>query len=166
MSMTATVRVLVGLLVLTVASPPELAAGGGCGGGGELPEPYGSSCGGGGGVLPPTAQALATGCIGTPVLWQLDDAPPEAAAVFLLGLSETAIDLGSLGLPGCSLLASSELLLLVTLTDAAGRAEFGLTLPANPNLVGLRLHSQWLVVGGDNPAGFMTTNGVRFDIID
>jgi hypothetical protein len=77
-------------------------------------------------------------------------APANTPLALVFGTSETTfgalplpLDLAPLGAPGCWLRTDVAHSFAAT-SDAAGAAQFGLAIPDNPTLRGLRLHFQWL----------------------
>jgi hypothetical protein len=68
------------------------------------------------------------------------------------------LDLTSLGLPGCELLVSGNV--IEPLIVAGGIARWSLPVPPDPALVGATFHQQALVVdAGANAAGLLVSNG-------
>ena len=102
---------------------------------------------------------------GSSLTARLTQAAPRAAAVLLSGVSDSTwaggnlpFDLGGLGATNCALLVSTEFPLR-TQTDANGRATTGLPIPADSNLVGLRLYHQFAVLdAGANALGLALSN--------
>ncbi len=96
--------------------------------------------------------------------------PRSASATFALGASETAwgslplpLDLGALGLSGCSVFASPDVLVPVR-TDASGVATLRAAVPGAVPLLGARLAGQWFCFGDPrvNPGLALTTSeGLR-----
>lgn len=101
------------------------------------------------------------GSTGRPVIGRtfevtLQQAKKSSAAVSALGLSDKTWNafklpfaLAPLAAPGCSLLASLDLLAPVA-TDSTGNAKISLPLPNNASLVNVKLYHQWLVVDTAN----------------
>ncbi len=92
----------------------------------------------------------------------LADALPSSIAVCVSGLSDTTFSGGSLpvalpGAPGCSLLASDEVLQLF-ITSPAGTANAPFNIPANPANIGISLYHQWAVVDGINSLGIVVSD--------
>lgn len=92
----------------------------------------------------------------------LSDASPNcAAAVLVLGYSDQQwsgmplpADLGLVGLPGCVWRVSADAMPLVATSGPAGasrNANYPLTVPSDPSLLGLVLFAQWIVFEA-NPA--------------
>ena len=66
--------------------------------------------------------------------------------------------LGAAGMPGCTLLASLDV--LVPVANVAGVAALALELPADPAFAGLDLHTQgWTTAPTANPTGLIVSNG-------
>ncbi|HKB17215.1 MAG TPA: integrin alpha, partial [Planctomycetota bacterium] len=122
--------------------------------------------------IPPTGTILGTGCPGssgrvprisisggTPnsagnpaIAIHLSSALAGTIAALIVGFDATSwlgvplpIDLGILGIPGCSLRVSADVL-LVTTTNGSGRAVFPHPTPADPALSGATVYYQWFVV--------------------
>ncbi len=122
--------------------------------------------------IPPTGTVLGTGCPGTgglvprisisggtpssagkpAIAVHLSSALGGTVAALIVGFNATSwlgiplpADLGILGLPGCSLRVSADVL-LVTTTNGAGRAVFPHPTPADPALSGATVYYQWFVV--------------------
>ena len=74
------------------------------------------------------------------------DGRPNSACVLLLSAATTNISLGS----GCFLYVVPPTIDLFTGTDALGNASVGISVPANPSLLGGELWWQWAIV---DPAG-------------
>jgi hypothetical protein len=107
---------------------------------------YGSGCPGGAG--PPTLNPYQGSLpkLGIPFVLELANVPGTTAA-FTLGTSHQQwhgqplpLDLTALGMPGCSLLASADVSLIVA--AAAGRATCSLPVPATTALTGAALFAQ------------------------
>jgi len=89
----------------------------------------------------------------------------SSVALLFLGLSRTSwvgiplpFSLGAAGAPGCSILASGEVIDIVAL-DAAGSGRFAYDIPNDIYILGSRFYNQFLIV--DPPAnqlGLVTTN--------
>lgn len=101
----------------------------------------------------------------------LQNARPNAAAVFTFGLSNSQwgsfklpFDLALIGAPGCKILASPDVLMPVA-TDASGKASVRMQIPNNPWLLGKTVFDQAFVHDrGANRADIVATNGGRFTI--
>jgi hypothetical protein len=96
---------------------------------------------------------------------RLTQARPSSAALLFLGASRTAwgplplpFDLTGLGAPGCSLLASGELLQGVAI-NASGTGSFSYDIPNNLYLLRVRFYNQFLVVDPANKLGIVASNG-------
>lgn len=97
----------------------------------------------------------------------LAGALPFGPAVLQLGISSSLwsglplpLDLTPFGAPGCSLLTGPALT-VVTVVDAAGKAQINLPIPASPELLGAQFYVQWLVPApGVNPLGLLLSDGV------
>jgi hypothetical protein len=103
----------------------------------------------------------------------LSKAAPGVHAFLALGLSSTSwaglelpLDLAALGMPGCALLTSPDVLvhrITQSVPPAPGRASVELRIPADPGVLGAAFHAQWLVGPGDRtPAS--VTRALRFEI--
>ena len=116
--------------------------------------------------LEPTLSAQGVPEIGTSFSLALDTAPPSASAALLVGGSNTTwsglplpFGLGLLSAPGCSILASGEIIAPVAV-GPTGDASVTIDLPNDPALVGAVFYNQFFVV--DPPAnglGLAWTNG-------
>ncbi len=122
--------------------------------------------------IPPTGTILGTGCPGsgssvprisisggTPnsagnpaIAVHLSNALGGTVAALIVGFNATSwlgiplpADLGILGIPGCSLRVSADVI-LVTTTNGAGRAVFPHPTPSDPALSGATVYYQWFVV--------------------
>lgn len=118
---------------------------------------------------PPNIGMSALGATGTSgIRVHLSNAPPNSLAVLLLGLSTThyygvplPASLDGLGLPGCQLRTSIELLcpaLAGTVGTAAGHAQLDLGVPVPVSGQGIwDVSAQWWVLGdGTNFPGGMS----------
>ena len=105
---------------------------------------------------------------------QFSIAAPSSVAALLLGVTAfvPGVDLGLVGVPGCSLFVDP--LVTVFASTSAGNAQrgegslsFGLPLPNDPNLRGATLHFQGLIVDTANgrPTPVTMTNGVSATIL-
>ncbi len=98
-------------------------------------------------------------------------ARPRSLAGLLLGFSRTLwaghslpLDLTGLGAPGCTLLASPDLVVF-TSTDWLGAGNLDLSLPKDPILVRSRLFLQGMIVDPPaNPAGLSWTPGLEITV--
>jgi hypothetical protein len=121
----------------------------------------GDGCPGTGGKVP-MHHGSGSAVLGRTFSWRLRDARPDAAAVMLTGPSAASMDLGAIGMPGCTLhvqLAGDVLLR----TGADGAAALPMTLPNHPQLVGLQLFSQFAVLdpGASTPLPVVVSNGLE-----
>jgi hypothetical protein len=95
----------------------------------------------------------------------LGNAHPSSAAVLMMGIGETNLDLTGAGLTGCSLLVDPAFLLFFSaVTDPSGGAAVNVPLLDVPLFLG-DLYFQWLYVHpGANAAGLITTRGRRSQV--
>lgn len=112
------------------------------------------------GVGPGAPLRLERPTIGT--TWSLRGSSLGAGgfAFHAFGFQSTAIDLTTLGAPGCTL----EVVwvdALLGIADALGDAAFALALPENPAVLGTQLTSQLAVLDLSNPLGFTFSNRVE-----
>lgn len=106
--------------------------------------------------------------LGGTLVMQVHGAPALVPGVFWVGLSDVLwrglplpVDLGPFGAPGCPVVASWDLP-LVMLTSSVGSMQAALMVPTDPGLVGLSLYLQAAIL--DVPAnafGVTVSNGVR-----
>jgi hypothetical protein len=127
---------------------------------------FGAGCTGTAGtpVLAPDAGQLPW--IGEAFTTKLGNVPASALRVpfGLLGVSKTnwngiplPVDLGSIGMPGCTLFTSAEL--VATLSAPSGVATWTLPIPPEPAFVGSRLWQQAVVLDpGANVLGMSASN--------
>jgi hypothetical protein len=118
---------------------------------------FASGCPGSLGV--PTLTPLALPVLGQMVMVQIDHLPMDLALLFTGLSNETSpfgplpIDLGALGMPGCTANVSPD----VTTAVAGGgsSATWSFVVPSSPPLFGLRLYQQALVLdpNSGNPLG-------------
>ncbi|MEM7203538.1 MAG: trypsin-like peptidase domain-containing protein [Planctomycetota bacterium] len=108
----------------------------------------GEGCPGSTGHAP---ELLGLGALGDSLHVQLDRAPSSGAAWLMVGRRADAVgtaalplDLGALGMPGCTLRLAPDAWLPAQ-TNVDGAAAVSLDLPGTPTLVGERLLVQWLV---------------------
>lgn len=93
--------------------------------------------------------------------------PASPGALLLVGLSDQVwvggalpVPLDGLGMTGCSLQVSTELVLFGSVSGA-GEAQWNLGLPGNPQLLGLQLFGQILAADpGVNTAGLVTSRPI------
>jgi hypothetical protein len=128
--------------------------------------PYGSGCRGSGGIN--TLRATQLPWIGSAFRGEATGMPGSGLAVSVTGLTQTSIPLASLlrqGLPGCDLLATLDLVEVVT--PSQGRAATVLAIPALSSLVGLVLHHQVVALEldtGFNLVAVTSSNGLRLTL--
>jgi hypothetical protein len=130
---------------------------------------YGAGCAGALGVPQFATSATALPVLGQVLVANVDNLPLGLAVVGL-GVSDTSsgglplpLDLTPLGMPGCNLLADPLVTDLVAGTGPS--VLWGLPIPLQPALVGLKLYGQAFSL--DLPAnafGFTASNGARFKI--
>jgi hypothetical protein len=109
--------------------------------------------------------------IGMPFDVTLSGAAAARVALLFLGGSRATwngiplpLPLDLIGAPGCSLLASGEVM-VPTVTDGAGNAHVTLVVPPLPELVGAELFGQWVVrQPGVNALGFVTSDAAAIRI--
>jgi hypothetical protein len=128
--------------------------------------PYGSGCRGSGGTN--VLRATHLPWIGSVFRGEATGMPGSGLAVSVTGLTQTSIPLASLlrqGLPGCDLLATLDLVEVVT--PSQGRAATVLAIPALTSLVGLVLHHQVVALEldtGFNLVAVTSSNGLRLTL--
>jgi hypothetical protein len=128
---------------------------------------YGLGCGGPGGLLQLAASGLAIP--GQTVMMTGSNLPVLQLGALMLGASSTTsiygplpLDLSVIGMGGCSLLQSMEIVdPFVTTASTIARP---LPLPNDYAFVGFRLYTQLLMLDPLVPAGLTTSNGVRVRI--
>jgi len=110
--------------------------------------------------LPLTLAATSRPVIGTNFNMVTSNIPGGAlAGVVLVGASQSNIGLGFLGMPGCSLYQSADIL---SLPINLGNGQTTLPIPNNVNIIGAVLFFQSAVVApGVNPFGVAASNGLR-----
>ena len=106
--------------------------------------------------------------LGTTYDVTLDDALPIAASILVSGLSDSAFQGIPLpaplpSAPGCNLLASADTTNLV-ITSNAGSASFPVPIPNLPNLVGIEIYHQWVVLDPVNPLGIAVSDAGKATI--
>lgn len=129
--------------------------------------PYGAGCGGPGGVLQLAASGPAVP--GQTVTLTGSNLPVLQLGALMLGGSSSVsaygplpLDLSVIGMGGCSLLQSMEIVdPFVTTASTIGRP---LPLPNDYAFVGFPLYTQLLMLDPLVPAGLTTSNGVRVRI--
>lgn len=100
---------------------------------------------------------------------RVDGVPPTQRAWLALGISDAnwsgtglPFPLGMLGMPGCELLVSPDILEPIGAAGASGRVWSTLVIPGGVEFLGARFFVQSLVLApGANPAGVLWTNGGR-----
>lgn len=106
---------------------------------------------------------------GDPLEYSLFGAVPFTPAILAIGASKTRwagftlpLPLGGLGLTGCNLLVSHDILLPATVLST-GSTRLRFALPAQASLAGVTTFAQWMVVDGQiNPAFPLTfSDGVE-----
>ena len=136
-----------------------------------------------------TANAYGAGCgspalgfvpdaSGRPVLGQtgsatIVDAPTTFAAVAMgwsnlsFGPLPLPLPLDSIGMSGCSLLQSADILGLGTLPLSASTCSFSLAIPGVPSLIGMHLYLQaYAIAPGVNPLQIVISNGIDWVLGD
>ena len=114
----------------------------------------------------PVLTSAETPQIGNQFPVTVDQARPGAVALLLLGASNTSfggiplpLDLGTVGAPGCPLLASGELMQAVAI-NGSGRGSFVFDIPNNIYMLGGRFYNQYLVIDpAANALGVAVSNG-------
>ncbi|MBI5851118.1 MAG: S8 family serine peptidase [Planctomycetes bacterium] len=125
-------------------------------------------CTGTGAFAVPQLDVTGTPILGATVPHRLTRALANSSAFQFVGISDTnwlggalPFSLAGLGAPACSLLVSTEVVLGFT-TDATGTVTSNLVIPSASNLLGVRLHEQFLVLdAAANSLGATTSNAVR-----
>lgn len=127
--------------------------------------PFGSGCG-----TPPltlSPNLLAPPTINTVAHATVSNAPSPLAFV-ALGLSNTTfgpftlpVTLSSIGMPGCDLLQSTDVVGESTTPTSATTADYAFTVPGNPLLAGFHVFLQaWAWAPGANAANIVASNGL------
>ncbi len=123
-------------------------------------ESYGVGCVGSNGSLPRASGRGRPG-IGQPVQMYLTSAPPTAPLILAFGAPRTALPLGGIGMPGCTL-ATQPMVSLPSFSDAIGKNVVPVGIPNNPGLIGGAVDIQWFAVDPPaNPLGVIATNGLE-----
>jgi hypothetical protein len=128
---------------------------------------FGSGCSGSAGVPALAPRAGSRPWLGDTLHLVCTGLPASGAAAALLGLSNRSwsgvplpLDLAPLGMPGCSLLVSADVFLL--LANAGGIAALDMPVPNSPPLVGTAIYVQALSFDPTaNAFGVTASNGVR-----
>jgi len=121
---------------------------------------FGSGCRGTH-MLVPALDPKAPPILGNAFACDVRNAPPGAAGVFFLGLSNPALDLTGLAAPGCFLLASLELWSIVAANPAGTLlAPVALGVPLDPALLRGVFYFQFFFLDPQaNPLGVISTDG-------
>lgn len=137
-------------------------------------------------LVAPAAIAYGTGCgmpplgfvpgpvplqVGQSTTATIVDAPTQAAAI-AVGLSREffgafplPLTLAGIGMQGCLLLQSAEILGIGAVPVTATTLSATLTLPYAPGLIGLHLYGQaYAFAPGLNPAGLAASNGIDWPV--
>jgi hypothetical protein len=118
-------------------------------------EMAGAACPGAGGY--PTLVVKDDPVVGAPFVLGLAFARTTTPAVLAFGANAVSINLGPIGAPLCSQLASMDILLPI-MTDGQGTASLTVTVPNNPALLGGAFHNQGVIAdNGANLLGIVTT---------
>lgn len=133
-------------------------------GGGAVFAPYGAGCAGALGVPVLDAAPGSRPILGTTYQLEVRNAPVGVAFV-VMGFSNTMsgpvplpLDLGAVGMPGCSLLTNA--LAVQFAAGGATTATWSLTLPNTASLQGTVFYNQGFPIdGGANVAGLTASNG-------
>ncbi len=137
-------------------------------------------------VFPTGATPFGAGC-GSPTLGLTTIAPPRSGTLaeaqitntptpftfvalgwnrtVLSGIFPLPLDLTSFGMPGCTLLQSSDVAAEPTTPTGSGTSTFRLQIPSLPALLGLTLYLQgWSNAPGANAGNTIVSNGVEWVI--
>lgn len=131
--------------------------------------PFGTGCG-----TPPLALAgvpTAPPSLGTTAQAAITSSP-SALAFVALGVSNTTfgpfslpVSLASIGMPGCDLLQSTEVVGEPTTPTGVGTANYSFAIPNNTALIGFHLYLQaWAWAPGANPANIIVSNGLDWRV--
>jgi spore coat protein CotH len=87
---------------------------------------------------------------------------PDTAAAMVAGASATSLDLAAVGMPGCTMLVQPTVDVMAR-TSAQGLLTLPITLPNDPQLLGVQLFSQFAVVdpGASTPLPVIVSNGIE-----
>jgi hypothetical protein len=127
--------------------------------------PFGAGCAGGAGMPVLGAVPWQLPWLGGSFTAEVRPIPPVAVGVMFTGYSRTTwlgiplpLNLTGAGMPGCSLLASGQIIL--ALSTGGGVGTLTLPLPTDPSLLGAAFYQQALVSDfAANPAGLIVSNG-------
>jgi len=98
--------------------------------------------------------------IGNTFKVNLSQAATNTVAVLYLGVNRLNLDLTNIGMPGCRLYQSLNVLLGGVPTGASGSGSLTFGTPNAAALVGVRYFNQYIVIDrGANSVGLVTTNG-------
>ncbi len=126
--------------------------------------PFGAACRGFNGYLP-HVESAGRPFLGRNLVLRLRGARMSTPVALNLGVP-TEVDLGSHGLPGCTLLATVDAISMLTTTSVYGTASSSaITVPNVPALVGSVLAAQWVCAdAAANPVGVSLSNGLRLTL--
>jgi hypothetical protein len=124
---------------------------------------FGAGCAGSAGV--PQLESTSLPWVGGTLTLRLSNLPRQMPVALNLGFSNSAwgalslpFPLAGIGMPGCWLLVSPDI--LCSIPGTSGTTTFGIAIPNDPSLVGLSFHNQAVVLDpGANPLGLTTSNG-------
>ena len=119
---------------------------------------YGSGCGS-------PALGFAPDANGRPLLGQIGSATifdmPTPVAGVAIGWSSLSVPLDVIGMPGCTLLQSIDILGLGTSPLTASTHSFSLVIPSVPSVIGIHLYMQaYAFAPGVNPMQIVISNGI------
>jgi hypothetical protein len=128
--------------------------------------PLGSGCPGSTGIPELTTTQDRLPWIGTPLPLQLTRVPSITMAILFIGAYNSTwngvplpLDLGTMGMPGCSLWVSGEILVPVAI--AGGRGTATIPIPLDTALLSGRFFSQGFVIDPSaNSVGISTSQGI------
>ncbi len=115
--------------------------------------------------LPAAHTLSANPAIGTTVDLELSDLPASSpAAAIVVGISQLAVDLTAIGMPGC-FQHTETFLFLDCPAPVAGATAFSLPIPNDPNLLGASFVTQGVAVApGVNTLSVVTSNGAQVNV--
>lgn len=127
-------------------------------------EVFGAGCVGDGGVPAIGPDTGRLPWINETFALQVTDLPPAGATVMLLGFSKTMlgglplpVDLGAIGMPGCTLYQSSDL--AFPIANVRGRAAWAVAICDCPSLSGTEFHNQAIALDpGANALGLIASD--------